>query len=159
MLREVYRSGFYVDCSVQEFLHTGTVDLPALIFFTLTESFASPGKGGKIHLRDLAVTLKTWHCHYVPTCTAVITSFIQQYIWVRLSRVWGRPGTVSGILAMELHPGTRSDVCTRVFASSVSVYENTQKDLGNDDVIIVRCRWDDIDKGSPLGRPEPATVV
>ena len=44
--------------------------------------------------------------------------------------VWGGPGPVSGIAKMTPYAGTRSDVCTKSFATSVSVSENTHTYLG-----------------------------
>ena len=46
---------------------------------------------------------------------------------VRLSRVWGGPEPVLGILAMVPYPGTRRYMCTRVFATSGSVSDNAKK--------------------------------
>ena len=44
--------------------------------------------------------------------------------------VWGGPGPVSGVSEMAPYAGTGSDVCTKSFATSVSVSENAQKYLG-----------------------------
>ena len=44
--------------------------------------------------------------------------------------VWIVPGPVSGILVMAPYPTTRSDMCTRDFATSVSVSDKAQKKLG-----------------------------
>ena len=39
--------------------------------------------------------------------------------------MWEGLRPVSGILEMELYPGTESDVCTSAFATSVSVSDKT----------------------------------
>ena len=49
---------------------------------------------------------------------------------VRLLMVWGGPGPVSYIYEMAPYAGTGSDVCTKAFATSVSISENAQKYLG-----------------------------
>ena len=100
---------------------------PALSFFMLIESLASLGKDGRSHLRACTVPLKNWRCHSDQPCTAVIMSSIQRSIWARLSRVWGGPRPVSGILAMAMNPGTGINVCTSAFTIFVSVSENVQK--------------------------------
>ena len=44
--------------------------------------------------------------------------------------VWGGPRPVSGISEMAPYAGTGSDVCTKAFATSVSVSDHVQKYLG-----------------------------
>ena len=45
--------------------------------------------------------------------------------------VRGGPGPISGILSIVTYPVTGSDMWTRAFTTSVSVYENRQKNLGD----------------------------
>ena len=54
----------------------------------------------------------------------MVPSYVHQYIWVRLSRVWGGPTLLLGILVMVPYTGTRSYVCKRAFTTSVTVSEN-----------------------------------
>ena len=61
-------------------------------------------------------------------------------MWLRLSRVWGGLGTVSGILVMAPYPDTRSTMRTMAFATSVRVSENAQKNLDESTLPIGRTR-------------------
>ena len=61
-------------------------------------------------------------------------------MWERLSRVWGVPIPVSEILTMALYYGAGINLCTRAFATPISVSENAKKNLSESTHPIVSTR-------------------
>ena len=51
-------------------------------------------------------------------------------VWVKLSRMCVGPCPVLGVFEMSPYLGTRSDVLTMAVATSVSIFEKAQKNLG-----------------------------
>ena len=96
----------------------------------LTKSFVFWVKYWKIHLRAQEVPSNTCKYHLGPHHTTLITSYIYQYILVRLSRVCGGTRYVFGILTVALYQGTRSKILIMVFAISVRIFNKAQNKLG-----------------------------